>query len=66
LTYQPETLHGIWSHEAKRFEESNVRLFVDVDDTPENAEFFLRLKMLLKERFRQIDLWIISYEIRVT
>jgi hypothetical protein len=39
---------------------------VDVEDTPENGEFFVRLKQQLKERFRQIDIWIVSYEIRLT
>ena len=27
---------------------------------------FLRFKQTLKERFRQIDLWIVSHEIRIT
>ena len=66
LTWQPEVLHGIWTNRGQRFEENNVRLFVDIDDTPESAAFFLRLKNTLKERFRQIDIWIISYDIRIT
>ena len=41
-------------------------VFVDVEDTPENADFFGQLKPRLKERFRQIDIWIVSYEIRIT
>jgi hypothetical protein len=44
----------------------DVRLFVDVEDTVGNAAFFQRFKGILKERFRQIDIWIVSYEIRVT
>src|SRR2546427_34730 len=66
LAYQPETLRGIWIHQSQRFEETNVRLFVDVEDTAETADFFARFKEVLKERFRQIDIWIISYEIRIT
>ena len=66
VSYQPELLQGIWMHGAKRFEEQNVRLFVDVEDTPQTAEFFARFKEILKERFRQIDIWIISHEIRIT
>jgi len=64
--FLPETLRGIWIHGGRRFEEDNVRLFVDVEDTAENAAFFGRFKTTLKERFRQIDIWIVSYEIRVT
>jgi len=66
LTYQPEALHGVWTHQGVRFEESNVRLFIDVEDTPATSAFFSRYKQLLTERFRQIDIWIVSYEIRVT
>jgi len=66
LSYQPEALRGIWVHEGQRFEESNIRLFVDVEDTPENAQFFVRYKHVLMQRFRQIDIWIVSHDIRIT
>ena len=66
LTYQPEGVRGIWTHQGQRFEESNIRIFVDVEDTQENADFFTRYKQILKERFRQIDIWIVSHEIRIT
>ena len=56
----------MWTHQGVRFEEHNLRVYVDVEDTPENAEFFVRLKQALKERFRQIDIWIVSFEIRIT
>ena len=64
-SYLPEPIHGLWIHQGKTYEENNVRLFVDVEDTPENAAFFQRFKAALKERFRQIDIWIVSYEIRL-
>lgn len=66
VTWQPEILRGIWQHEGKRFEEENVRFFADVEDTPENAEFFKNFKAVLKQRFRQLDIWMVSYEIRIT
>jgi hypothetical protein len=65
-SFLPETLRGVWIHQGRRYEEENVRLFVDVEDTPENAAFFTRYKQTLKERFGQIDIWIVSYEIRIT
>ena len=66
VSFLPETIHGLWLHQGQSYEEENVRLFVDVEDTPENAAFFVRYKQQLKERFRQIDIWIVSYEIRLT
>lgn len=49
----------------RRYEEDNLRAFVDAQDTPENAAFFARFKETLKARFEQIDIWIVSYEIRL-
>jgi len=59
-------LVGLWFHRGQRFEDNNVCLAVDVDDTPEAAAFFAQFKEVLKERFRQIEIYIVSYEIRVT
>jgi hypothetical protein len=56
MTWQPEILKGIWLHESRRYEEENVRFFVDVEDTEDNAAFFRELKGRLKARFRQIDI----------
>ncbi len=66
VSFLPDTLRGVWIHEGHAYEEGNVRLFVDVNDTQANAEFFMHFKETLKERFRQIEIWIVSYEIRIT
>jgi len=41
-------------------------LFVDVEDTAENEAFFKNFKDVLKSRFHQIEIWIVSHEIRIT
>ena len=66
ITWQPEILQGIWQHEGRGYYEQNVRFFVDVEDTPENNSFFVEFKSVLKQRFRQVDIWVISYQINVT
>lgn len=66
LTLLPQPVLGEWRHEGIRFEDINLRILVDVEDTAENAEFFLRFKQTLKERFRQVDIWIVSYQIQIT
>jgi len=66
VSFLPENLQGIWMHQERTYSEENVRLFVDVEDTPGNAAFFTGFKEILKARFCQIDVWIISYEIRIT
>jgi hypothetical protein len=66
LTFVPQPVHGEWSHQGVHYEDMNIRIVVDVEDTSDNAEFFHRVKQTLKERFQQIDIWIVSYEIRIT
>jgi len=65
LTFLPQPIQGEWTHEGIRYEDVNLRVLVDVEDAPETAAFFARLKEVLKERFQQIDIWIVSYEIRI-
>jgi hypothetical protein len=65
-SYLPEPFQGFWVHQGQTHADKNVRLFVDVEDTSENAAFFQQIKAMLKERFRQIDIWIVSYDIRIT
>jgi hypothetical protein len=66
ITFHPEQLRGVWFHQGQKFEEVNVRVVVDVEDSAQAADFFARYKQVLKERFRQIDIWIVSQEIRIT
>jgi hypothetical protein len=64
-TFLPEPLRGVWQHQGQRFDEMNARVIVDVEDTPENSAFFTSYKQSLKERFRQLDIWIVCYPIRI-
>ena len=40
-----------------------TRVFVDVPDTAENAEFFRTLKERLKDRFQQVEIWITTFAV---
>lgn len=52
---------GYWTGPAGAVvEDESVRLVVDVPDTLENRRFFMRWKEELKERFRQLDIWIVG------
>ena len=63
----PETqvIKGQWRQHEQTHSDQMVRVFVDVPDTPENWEFFLKLKEALKSRFEQTEIWITSYRIDV-
>jgi hypothetical protein len=40
-------------------------IFVDVDDSPQNREFFLEYKHTLETRFGQIVIYIRSYPVDI-
>jgi hypothetical protein len=65
LSYQPSVVRGIWLHEGRRFEDELIRLVVDVDETPENHQFFLQFKKTLIERFEQIEIYVASYPVDI-
>jgi hypothetical protein len=57
---------GVWVHEGTRYEDSLVRIVVDVEDTPDNRQFFVDWKPTLRERFQQIEIYFTSFIIEVT
>jgi hypothetical protein len=40
-------------------------VFVDVPDAPESREYFVAAKERLKERFRQLGIWMTTFLIEV-
>jgi hypothetical protein len=64
ISIEPNAVRGTWIHEGARYEDELLQFSIDVEDTPENEEFFLRYKSTLLERFEQIEIYIASYEIR--
>ncbi len=56
---------GRWLYQNQLFEDKIMRIIVDVPEEEDHEDFFKKYKEILKERFRQIDIWITSYEINV-
>jgi hypothetical protein len=42
-----------------------ARVFVDVEDTAQNRQFFVQFKDRLKDRFQRKDIWLTTYPIEV-
>jgi hypothetical protein len=61
MHYQPNFVRGAWAHEGSQFEDELIRYVVDVEDTPENRQFFADYKIALRDRFEQIEVYIASY-----
>lgn len=64
-TLEPQMLLGRWFHRGKAFEEPMIRLVVEVDDLPENHEWFAAWKHTLIARFEQLDIRITWHPIHV-
>jgi len=65
LSVQPQSILGIWVHEGMRYEDTSVRLTLDVDDTVENRQFFLDFKATLLQRFEQMEIYLASYPVDI-
>ena len=52
-------------HEGVRYEDTSVRLTVDVDDTPENRQFFIDFKATLLQRFEQVEIYVVSHPVDI-
>ena len=59
-------IRGTWLHAGTAYEDALLKFVVDVDpDTAETAAFFTGFKETLKDRFDQLDIWIVGIPIRI-
>jgi hypothetical protein len=65
VSHQTQVIRGLWQHEGQAFRDDLARVLVDVTDLPENREFFPEFKERMKNRFRQVDIWVTTYLIEV-
>ena len=61
----PEPVKCQWKHNGQVFREKLARIWVAVEDTPENRQFFVEFKERLKERFQQLDIWLSKHPIEL-
>ncbi len=62
---ETQAILGQWRHQGSVYQDELVRVFADVEDTPENRQFFLGFKACLKSRFDQVEIWLTSHAIDV-
>ncbi len=65
VTLDPAFVLGVWLHNGVRYEDQLVLWTVDVEDTPENQQFFTDYKQILLKRFEQIEIYIVSYPVDI-
>lgn len=65
VSSETQIIPGLWESEGAIFRDELVRIFLDVPDTTENRQFFVRFKQQLKGRFQQLDIWLTTHPIEV-
>ncbi len=65
VSWETQVIRGMWQHQDFVFRDDLIRVFADVADTPANREFFRHLKEQLKVRFRQVEIWMTTYQVDV-
>lgn len=65
VSAETQIIRGLWTLQGQSYRDELSRVFVDVPDTAETQQFFREFKERLKERFRQIDIWMTSHPIDV-
>ncbi len=65
VSSESQVIRGIWHREGQTYRDQLIRIFADVEDDDESRLFFRALKETIKERFRQLDIWMTSHPIDV-
>ena len=63
LSTETQLTRGLWEFEGTVYEDQLIRVYVDVEDTPQNRKFFEEYKVVLKDRFEQLDIWLTTYPV---
>jgi hypothetical protein len=58
VSWETQIIRGSWQHQGEPCHDGLFRVFVDVDDSPENREFLRGFKEQLRTSFQQIDIWL--------
>ena len=64
ITQDTIRITGTWKYGGARYRDNLMRIRIDSNDRTAEG-FLLAYKEHLKERFRQIDVWITAHEIRI-
>ena len=65
LTMDAPARVGLWVSGGREYRNELLRFVVDTEATADTDAFFRNLKEELKERFRQIEIWMTAYPIRL-
>ena len=65
VSSETQRIEGQWQHEGQVYRDELMRVFVDVENTEENRQFFREFRERVRTRFRQISIWMTSHPIDI-
>lgn len=65
VSSETQTIRGDWRFGDALYKDEMVRIWIDVQDSPDAVAFFAQMKPALRRRFQQFDLYMVSYAIEV-
>ena len=65
VSFETQTIRGLWQHEGSVYRDDLVRIFADVPDHPGHRAWFIEFKERLKRDFQQLDIWIVTHPIEI-
>lgn len=64
-SYETQKVEGHWRHGGVLYRDDLVRVIVDVPDSARNRQWMKEFKNRWRERFDQVELWMVSYRIEI-
>jgi hypothetical protein len=65
VSWETQAIRGRWRHEEQIYLDDLMRVIIDVEDLAEHRQFFGDFKERLKNRFRQIEIYMTTHLIDV-
>ena len=65
VSSETQRIEGQWQQAGEAYRDELMRVFVGVEDTQQNREFFLQFRERARSKFRQIAIWMTSHPIDI-
>jgi hypothetical protein len=65
VSSETQRIEGQWQHAGQVYRDELMRIFVDVQDTQQNRDFFRLFRERIRVRFQQVAIWMTSHPIDI-
>ena len=65
VSYETQVIEGRWQHAGVVYRDNLARIVVDMPDKKDNRAWMKAFKERWKQRLRQLEIWMVSYQIDI-